>query len=144
MKIDATALQAIRAFDLWFISALDHRQEPMPPEFVDYLVNNYRNGLAIPDGDFLRCLADAMEADNNPHARSYWIFTGIIGVCKSVGCRVPSISQVHRAMLDRGAPVSRSTIVNWFQKHTIKPSKEKSGPKLGTKQRNPAAVRAKR
>jgi hypothetical protein len=142
-QADATALAAIHALH----NALHLKSSP-PHSTVDkqifdehrdlfweYVASNYQAAWTKHDGTFFRKLADAMEVHQKPNDAAWTCVTGEILICQERGLPIPTVSEMHLDLSNRGITATRKTVENIYKFHGIERT-DKRGPKPGTKQKS--------
>ena len=105
-------------------------------KFFAYVAENYKKSWALCDGTFFHKLADAMQNYIKPVSPAQSAIGDLIIFRREQGLPMPSIIEALDLCRCYRIPVVRKTVDRILKKHyKITPSKDKSGRKLGTKQK---------
>jgi hypothetical protein len=145
-KCDRDALNAIRALD----NALNMKTEAQWPtpafdkqifdmyreEFWKYVATNFQESKSKHDGTFFRKLAGAMEVYQKPPDPAWSCGLGEIQDRVNRGLPMPTVSEMHRILLECEIVTTRKTVERIFKFAGHKPAPAKRGPRPGTMQKS--------
>lgn len=108
--------------------------------FWTFVAENYEQSWTKHDGTFFRRLADAMEVHQKPNDAAWTFVSGEIITRREHGLSIPTVSEMHRDLEQRGITATRKTVENIYREHGV--SREaKRGRKAGTKQKSVHRIR---